>query len=847
MTFLRSLSKKKGAAYSFFSAMTRAVFPASVIALLHLTLSVALPLTEFITQNTAAKEDISGNTPTADKLTDFLIYGTGGLLDSSLIYFLLAFLGFMSILTAVKIFSFICDKRTVNVYYSLGIKRSVLFISDYLGGALCLALAAAVPFTLSYIVNLIFLGASVPLSLSLLHLFTGFFIFSLICYSITAAVFSSVGTVAEAEIFSVAVIFAPTVLVFVTEQIITAFLPSAAYDLYISHFSDSSYRYSFLSLTEQTQNFNPLLFFTDDIELYSRGVLFGENTVMLDNGRLAWENPETYRLLPWFALCLAAFLAGLFLFRRIKAENCGFLDTNKPLSNIVTFGMCLTGASLLLGEMRWEPPVLILSLGALIALLAYIVAEIFLKRNLKKILKTSYKFAVHTVVIAIIFGIFATGAFGFDTYIPDRSKVVSAEISVPFSYSAISTRNIGYGYSTDMFIRLYEGYEYRFLPEITDKEDIDELMDIHRFINENDTDDGFRSSIVIRYNYADGNSCTRQITVTGREEIERLFSVFDMSSYKNELKNLFFKENRLEEIYKEAENGYYVDDALISALCFEYEFSEVTLISDSLNEHSQIKLSEDEFNALKEAVCTDLCEMTAKEYFTGSAKQLGVLSFAANHKAYELENINGYQSALLPDDTIQVINPDKTVDTEDETAPEEVGEEDNEDNGSDRLSLDRVSSVSEYPYEGLGGLSYSGPYSIVVTENMENTVSLLNSLGLLSLLSSEYEAESVILREFSTKDILYYYSGSNNSNYMLEFFAYSFTENDYYAPESLPGTDGYITVTDTDTVRAIEENVLLHSYTFDSGYFCLIRYKNGSVCVKYLPEDSLPQETASVR
>lgn len=844
MTFLRSLSKKKGAAYSFFSAAAKTAFPAILIALLHLILSVVLPVTEFVSINTAAKSDLSGNAPTADKLYDFMVYGSNGFLDTSLIYIILAILGFMSIMTAVKVFSFICDKKTVNVYYSLGIKRSVLFVSRYLGGAFSLAIATAVPFTLSYIVNLIFLGASVPMSLALLHLFTGFYIFSLICYSITSAVFSSVGTVSEAQIFSVAIIFAPSILIFSLQQIITAFLPSAAYGIRVNHFTDVSYSYSASSLLEQTQSFNPLLFFTDDIYLYSVGKLSDDNKVMLVRDAL-WENPATYKLLPWFIVCLAASVIGLLLFRRIKAENCGFLDTNKILSNLTTFGMCLTAVCLFLGELRWESPVIVIGLGVFVALILYLAAEIFLKRSFKKIVRSIYKFAIHMVVIAIIFGIFITGAFGFDKYIPDRRNVVSAEVSVPFSYSSITTVNLGYGWNSDMFMRVFEPYEYRFLPAITDEEDIDALMEMHEYFNNNDTDDGIGNNIIIRYNLKDGSYSERLLRITSREETEKLFSLFDMSSYKNELKNLFYKENRLEEIYDELKNNHYVDESMLTALCFEYEFSDVILRTDSLNEHFTLKLSREEFSELKDAVYKDLYSMSAKEFFTGEARQLGVLSFAVNEKAYEIEGINEYYEytqEYYEEGTTSVTVPeeneaDEENSTKEDTAP--VGEDNKTENAL-------TEAYSEYPYEGLGNLSSYGIYDIVITENMKNTVAFLSERNLVGLLESVCEVESVTLRKFNTAEIFSYYANLDKCNFMLEFFAYSFSdESYYYYPDEIKNNTELVTVTDADTLRKITDNTVLHGYTFNEGYFCLIKYTNGSYCVKYLSENNLPEELKS--
>ena len=46
----------------------------------------------------------------------------------------------------------------------------------------------------------------------------------------------------------------------------------------------------------------------------------------------------------------------------------------------------------------------------------------------------------------------------------------------------------------------------------------------------------------------------------------------------------------------------------------------------------------------------------------------------------------------------------------------------------------------------------------------------------------------------------------------------------------------------TDKAKLSELDLLmkLHEYTFDDGYFCLVKYTDGTYCVKYLSRDDAP-------
>lgn len=880
MIFHRSLSKRKGAAYSFFSGMSSAFIPSAVICVILTGLMALLPMVQFILVNKEAAESLSENAKTAKETFRFLIFGTTDFQETGVIYVILGLLGVFAIITAVRIFNFICDKRTVNVYYSLGIKRMTLFMSKYASGALLLCIAAAVPVILSYIINVMFLGLSFHLFLVAIHFYCGLSVFLLICYSVTAAVFSSVGTVSEAVVYSVAVLFAPTIFIFIAQQIIAAFVPSSTYDVYTQHFYDTGYRYSssLPSLLESTSLYNPVLFFADEILTFACG-MFKDGKTYLTGIEGNWIFPNVFIHFPWFIIACAISVLGALLFKRLKAENCGFLNTNKVLSNLTIFEICIFCTCLFISEIEWNGIVACLGMGAAAAFVAYIIAEIFLKRSFKKILIALYKFVAHMAVIAIILTVCITDVFGFSSYIPDRNKIVSAEIALPFSYSEMSTIDMDFGYNSDGLFRFYEPYRLTYMPVMTTKKDIDTVFDINRKINSNETDDGSYCEIVIRYNLENGKASERRHFLTSREEITLLFDLFESDAYNEELRKLFYTEN-----YKEVLKQYaidhpynYVDEGRFLPLAFDYDSSVVIARSPALSENKELKLTKEQFTAFKDAVYTDILAESAYDYFLGTARQVGVISFTVKEEAMHIEGINGYQDFEAPsyyydNEPTTSLEPhfpaEEATDTYDEETTEEYPE----------YSLPEDMIPGEYPenlfpeeipeeiipeapsippqyndiyrdyYKGLGGLEYEKTYDVIITENMANTLSFLEKEGFADCFKSVLTVESVSFREYDSDQFFYYYS--YNANVMNEFFAYPVSPGETADMIYEPGMtieESYTEniIKEADRLSELSPLMKLHGYTHNSGYLCLVKYSDGSYCVKFLPENTAPDYVSS--
>ena len=850
MIFHKSLSKKKGTAYSFFSGLSASFVPAVLMCLFQTLMMAILPLVTFINIDyggTAAGSP--EKTERAKDLYKFLVYGEA---DAWTMYVVFALLGILSMLVAVRLFNFICDKKTVNVFYSLGIKRTSLFISKYFAGAVLLIGANIIPVVLSYIVNLIFLGGSWQLSLVLLHMYCGFSVFSLLCFSVAAVVFSSVGTVSEAIVYSVALLFAPTVIIYITERIIGAFVPSSTLNDYVVLFETTYHNYwstSSESLLERTSDYNPLLFFTNEVCTFATGrIKDGQVTLPGTASDSSWFFPNIFIHFPWFVIAVALGALGAMLFRRIKAENCGFLNTNKILSNLTIFELCLVGSSLMLSEIEWTDTRVVIACGAAAAFGLYLIAEIFLKRNFIRILKALYKFVAHAAVIAIIYGVCATGLFGYANYIPDKSDIQSVEISVPLSYSQISLNYADYMCSSESFMRVFEPYHYTLLPKMTENADIDKAIELNELIAKTAKDDGYKSEIIIRYNLLNGNTSERKLTLTSRQELEKLLELTDTTAYKNELYNIFYSGFSEDDLKAEYNKYGWIDDASYIRLAFDYKYSVVTARSNSLMENRALKLTEAQFNTLRDAVYKDILAMDSQGYFSSGKAQLGVLSFGITDEVYSIGRID--PTPLYEEGISQPTPPVTVIPETEETITEDIPVEDvlpdkeySEEENSKYLYSDNsfYSSLGNY----MGSSEHT--YDVIITEDMVNTLAALKAMDYEDCFKREITVDSVSFREYNTAEIFAYYT-YRERNYIYDFFAYPLSKDKIWGYENEKNPEEATAenkITDKARLAELDQLMKLHEYTFDDGYFCLVKYSDGTYCVKYLSYEDAPEYVRS--
>lgn len=827
MTSRRYLSnKKKGASYSFFSALKTAALPCGILAGIYLLIFGVLPFTTFYGYENS-KDYMTGQITKQDakEYYKYIIFGAD---DEFSCYAILALIAVLALALGIILFRFASDKRTVNVYYSLGIKRTSLFYTRWGAGALAICAATAVGIIAAYIVNLLFVGLSWQLSVVLLYFYCGLSLFLLLIYTVTAAVFASVGTVSEGVVYSIGVIALPTVVCLCAQNLIQAFLKSSPYGAHVYGFSltggtSYGYRNTAGTLLTQYAAFNPVLFFSKALNTF--GVCVKEkDALFIGMKREAWHLPSLFSVLPWFFVVAAfALLGGLVFFRLRKAENCGFLNTNKPLSILILFELMLFAACLPLGEAQYYDVYQILIASALLALAVYIAFEIFLERGVKRFFKKSWKFPAFAAAVACVFAVFMTGGFGYDSYVPDASDVKSVTLSLPVSQSAISLKNDNFGWGSSGYINLASFYDmYSALPEFTDADTIKTIAAAHA--DSVKKDGAYR--IYVKYTHKNDTDTERVFSVDD-EAMEKLLTVFESPACREQINTMFTNVIGEKATEKEA--------AETGLAMFDHRYSTVTAVSEDMYTGNEINLSKEEFGALKAAILKDLSARSADTYYNAPFKQYGFLRFSTSLSVWDYYGV--------------IYEEDVTMASPAQTTPDEPADELPDDETFFPAEEEKPARLTkaDTAYSDFGNCFMGDSenyYDVLIDGSMVNTINYLNSIGAGSAFTSRKTIKSV---SFTSAESSGRYSQENNfgySNMGREYFADSVTSGKYWDYENnkkdFAEKFSENPVTDAAKIQQLADLMRLHVFNYGKGYFCLIAYTDGSFSTRYLPESTAP-------
>lgn len=826
MTSHKYLNKKKGAAYTFFSGLQSAILPAIILAVIESIIFAIVPASVLVSEK-------KGLGPlSTKKLSDSIKFVSSILEEGGAAIAFCVVIAMLCIFTAVVLLRFMADKRTVNVYYSLGIKRRTLFLSRYFAGVVMITAATIIPIVAGFFVNLAFLKLSWQLSVVYIHIFFGLWILSLLAYSLSAAVFSSVGTVSEGIVYSLGIMALPTILLLSLENMLSVFVPSSTFDAQIVAFDSSGYFQSISaqSLVFRYERYNPLLFFADEFYKYARGAISSTGGIELTDNS-AFSFPNMGISLFWLPVCIALTALGCFMFVRRNAENCGFLNTNKILANAVLFELLIAAVSVPLYEANYMETGEAVIICSVAALGAYIVFEIFLKRNAKRILKTLYKFPAHAAVIGLIIVTFSSGLFGFAKYIPNTSDISAAAVSVPVSIAPLQVRtttDLSYGYSSNYFVNARAGYGYNELPQMTSESDIKKVTELHeKLIKANTDDDGSIATLTFRYVLKNGRTESRKVFIKDYSLLKESASLLDTDACKAQYEELFGTDwNKL----KNADGKF--DDYPSSFYgAMIYDSSIVSFTPVSMQENYLLTLTEKEFSALREALKKDLLSMTSDEVFDGDAsKKLGVLSFTSTVSDNDIEGMTGIgneQVSEVEANPSEVLPDDKNTDEENpdaELPDEELPDGENEAENSKLHYAVRAKTEVYSPYDR--------NYNIIVTQNMTNTVKVLKDAGLDGAFASKLKIKSLSFVKLDF-DSMQESVGARNIQRDITAYVPDGNEGYYYDDGTVPeavnrlGTDTENFIKDEKRITEVMSRCSLRRLLNNGDFICVADYGDG--------------------
>lgn len=741
-----------------------------------------------------------------------------------LISFYPALLVVISLLVGVLLFRFVTNKKTVNVYYSLGIKRADLYTARLVAGIIMMLAATLIPLAVSLGINLHFFGSSAMLWRTFLLYAVHCTISVLAGLTIAAAVSSCVGTVIESIGFSAVLAAFPSVVTMCVNYGVPAILNGApAITYYGIYPAASSYGELHFDITDSTM-FGRIISHINLLML-NRSSFINSASVesMTKEAAKKWAAPSLTPYILWAVLIAAFFVFGLFMFKRRKAEICGFPGR----STVLNFVLCMIAsfgvASLVLYFVTSEIPqittwMIIVGL-MIISVIIFLIFDIILHLSFKAIKKDWKIGLVHAGLMAAFLLSLYTGFFGYSSRVPDIQDIDSVSISAPNALmgSYQLGRELGNSYSTDRYYSdVYSNYYYvsnrsvSLIENFKDKDDINTVREIHKAmikagnihrVNTNSDNYSKRitcQSVVIRYKLKNGRELVRVYEYVPLTNYPTLYTLEDTKNWNNKIKDELLN----------------IDSENIIPIVFSAQMD------------NQIAVDEELTAGLARAIYNDITTLSSDKFLTSNAKYLGSVAFCVKSQG---KDYSMYESS-------EYVNATSVTD---ETVEEEV--------------IPRQEIVDALSSHGPASrhLALSCGFSVVpITEEMTNTISFLKAHGLYEKLSDESPIVSARIADMGK---------ATSSDDMRYGFAYSspifnsFWDDGKSKPYSKKDSDGYEyevssytsgdfmpkdskTVTDKATLEKLAANAYGYRFDLTGGYLVEFKRENGALTIMYVPK-----------
>lgn len=743
-----------------------------------------------------------------------------------LLYIFPALLVVISILLGVLLFRFVTNKKTVNVYYSLGIKRADLYTARLLAGVFMMLAAVLVPLAVSLGLNLHYFGSSVMLWRTFLFYAVHNVICVLAGLTISTAVSSCVGTVVESIGFSAVLAAFPSVVTMCVNYGVPAILNGApAITYYGIYPAASSYGELHFDITGSTV-FGRIISHINLLML-NRSSFINSSSVeaMTKEAAKKWAAPSLTPYILWAVLIAAFFVFGLFMFKRRKAEICGFPGRSAVLNFVLCMITSFGVASLVLYFVVSEIPqittwMIIVGL-MIISIIIFLIFDIILHLSFKAIKKDWKIGLVHAGLMAAFLLSLYTGFFGYSSRVPDIQDIDSVSISAPNALmgSYQLGRELSGSYVTDRYYSdVYSNYYYvgnrsvSLIENFKDKDDINTVREIHkamikagniRRVNTNSDDYSKRvtcQSVVIRYKLKNGRELVRVYEYVPLTNYPTLYTLEDTKNWNSKIKDELLN----------------IDSENVIPIVFSAQMD------------NRIAVDEELTAGLARAIYNDITTLSSDKFLTSNAKYLGSVAFYVNRS--QREDYSMYESS-------EYVNATSIED--------EITEEEEPLSRQETVDNLAIRDNSQGKYLALGD------YSVIpITEEMTNTISFLKAHGLYEKLSDESPIVSARIADMGK---------ATSSDDMRHGFAYSspifnsFWDDGKSKPYSKKDSDGYeyevssytsgdfmpkdaVTITNKTVIEKLAANAYGYRFDLTGGYLVEFKRANGALTIMYVPK-----------
>lgn len=709
-------------------------------------------------------------------------------------------LAFAAVMLAVMIFKFVNSKKTVNVWFGLGISKTALFCAKMLGGVFLLCAMIFLPALLDLMVNVREFGFSYELFMSWLYVMSGFTAYTLNIFMLFTAVICVVGTNIEGVFFGGILLLTPTLVYYEISALMNALTLG------------SEFRGG---LVFRLKDFNPILFLLDTPN-------FSSLTKNSDEISFIWSMPPFLKVVMWLcAVILIAAAAGI-LFKKRKTEIAGFWGSSKPMTfimsqNAALFAFCVTV------KFTQASKAGAIIIGLIISAAVFLAFSVLLTLSKHEWIKNLRILPVQTAALAALGAVFATGLLGYSKRLPDLDAVKEIAIT-PIVNNNISSMS-EYGYNPGAFgFSSADFYYMDYVLNLSSDGDKRLASEIHRMFIEADiinpgeikqeaprSDDILYSPIKIEYTLKNGS------------KLKRCYNYVPMSIFKA------YGELNFGDWYKDAVKKYLTEPVSIedseetnlNKLFFQDNDNAVYIVSKHFGKSfSMLRMTDDQRSRLLEAVANDLINSSADVKQKPLTRQLGVLTFTHD----SIKDIDSPQ--------------------EREAAENEYGEIIDGYKGYVYNRPLVYYDTENVEYDVRDYFVNNTSTDIMITDEMTETLSFLVENGFSELL--DFGKEIVSAQVYSMYELAAIDDAAFKYMYMGESYALNIQFNGkFWYGRLTEHFEGAHKITDPAAIETLETHSYSSYYTDDDVYFVCFEFSDKAhsiVCVpaKLMPEDFTP-------
>lgn len=744
-----------------------------------------------------------------------------------LFYIFPALLVVISILLGVLLFRFVTNKKTVNVYYSLGIKRADLYTARLLAGVFMMLAAVLVPLAVSLGLNLHYFGSSVMLWRTFLFYAVHNVICVLAGLTISAAVSSCVGTVVESLGFSAVLAAFPSVVTMCVNYSVPAILNGAPSKTYYGIYPvASSFGENYLDMTNSTLFGRAIAHI--NLLMLNRSSFINSSSVeaMTKEAAKKWAAPSLTPYILWAVLIAAFFVFGLFMFKRRKAEICGFPGRSAVLNFVLCMIASFGAASLIIYFIAYTSQIsrwIMIALVIVAAFLVFVILDVILHLSFK-VLKKDWKIGlVHVGLMAAFLLSLYTGFFGYSSRVPDVQSIESASISAPNALMGSYKLGNGLqsGYNSNLYYFGEDGlkdYYYvgnrsnSLVEDFKDKDDINTVREIHKAMikagnlnkTNSDSDDYSKrvtsQKVIIKYKLKNGRELVRVYNYVPLTDYPTLYTLEDTKNWNSKIKNELLN----------------IDSENVIPIVFSAQMDKRTAVDEELTA------------GLARAIYNDISTLSSDKFLSSNAKYLGSVAFYVNRE--QREDYSIYESS-------EYVNATSMED--------EITEEEEPLSRQETVDNLAIRDNSQGKYLALGD------YSVIpITEEMTNTISFLKAHGLYEKLSDESPIVSVRVKDMGhSTDFVnarygYGYSspifnafwddGKSKAVSKTDSTGYTYQFSNYNSGDFMP--KDAVTITNKTIVEKLAANAYGYRFDLTGGYLVEFKRANGNLTIMYVPK-----------